>query len=201
MIAHNQIIQEVALWFNVRELDLISKCDSAQYARFVAAHLCVELTNSNHTEIAKMLGYKDHKSIVSAHTYIKNEMVGDTSFTKSIETMKISLKYKERLINSSNIDIFKLAKSVVLQPKREAISLSVDQIVVLAMGYLEMRSVALAGEHLANEMITMVEMSFEELVSKNAEEGPSLYEISKSIIETMAHMAGEPEGNDNATGN
>lgn len=199
MIARYQIIKEVALWFDVSELDIVSHSANGQYARSVAAYLCVELTNRNHTEIAKTLGYKNHKSIVSAHTFIKNEMVGNSAFTKSIETAKISIAYKERLINSSTIDIFKLAKTVALQPQREAISLSVDQISALAIGYLEMRDVALAGEHLALKTKMWIEADEEELTKLSHEEDQSFLEISGSIIDTMAHMAGEENGDTNAT--
>lgn len=191
MIAHHQIIQEVALHFDVSEIEITSGRDAKLFARYYTAYMLVELTNSSHTEIAKTLGYKTISSVRVAYDHFKNELVGNKSLSKTVEKIKKSIEFKSRLINASNIDIYELAKSVAKQPQRKAISLSVNEIAALAMGYLEMRDVALAGEHLAHEIMPDIEFNIKYNVSQNPYQTQELYEISKTIIDTMAHMAGE----------
>ena len=83
------IIQAVAEHFNIPELDLVGQKRNKEivYPRQVAMYLCREITGINYTEIASLLGKKDHTTILYGIDKIDKAIKKDESLRNSIEIL------------------------------------------------------------------------------------------------------------------
>ena len=87
------IIDVVAEHFNITSEEIRSKKRDAKYAypRQVAMYLCREMTEDSLVDIAKMLGKKDHSTVINGCKKIANEIENSTSAKNNIDVIKKKL--------------------------------------------------------------------------------------------------------------
>ena len=84
------IINVVAEHFNVKPEDITSKKRNAEFVqpRQVVMYLCLELTDTSFTNIGKLLGKKDHTTIIHGVKKIEEEIKVNDEIRNKIETIK-----------------------------------------------------------------------------------------------------------------
>ena len=84
------IINVVAEHFGVKPEDITSKKRNAEFVqpRQVVMYLCRELCDMSLSNIGKLLGKKDHTTVILGINKINEEMVDNPEFKKRIYTIK-----------------------------------------------------------------------------------------------------------------
>ena len=84
------IINVVAEHFGVKPEDITSKKRNAEFVqpRQVVMYLCRELCDMSLSNIGKLLGKKDHTTVIHGINKINEEMVDNPEFKKRIDTIK-----------------------------------------------------------------------------------------------------------------
>ena len=89
-ITPDLIISEVAKYFNTTKETIISKKRTKEIVlpRQVSMYLCRELTDTSFDEIGKIMGGKDHSTIIHGHNTISDELSTNDTLREDIEELK-----------------------------------------------------------------------------------------------------------------
>ena len=92
-ITSKLIIDVVAEHFNITPEEIRSQKRDARYAypRQVAMYLCRKMTDDSFLDIAKMLGKKDHSTVINGYKRISNELDTSETARNNIEVIKKKL--------------------------------------------------------------------------------------------------------------
>ena len=87
------IIEVVADHYGISIDQMISKSRSAQYVkpRQIAMYLCEEMTEATKTDVGKLLGDRDHSTVISGINKIKEEYNTKEDYKHEIDTIKNKL--------------------------------------------------------------------------------------------------------------
>ncbi len=88
------IQQKVALYFNIKLEDMISKkrTRTVAYPRQIAMYLCRELTTESLPKIGNHFGGKDHTTVLHAHDKIATEIANDITISHTIHDLVNKIK-------------------------------------------------------------------------------------------------------------
>lgn len=89
-ITPDLIISEVAKYYNTTKETIISKKRTKEIVlpRQVSMYLCRELTDTSFDEIGKVMGGKDHSTVMHGHSTISEELSTNTSLKEDIDTLR-----------------------------------------------------------------------------------------------------------------
>ncbi|MCM1263634.1 MAG: chromosomal replication initiator protein DnaA [Butyrivibrio sp.] len=84
------IIEVVAEYFNIKPEDITSKRRNSEFvqARQIVMYLCRELTDTSFSSIGKILGKKDHTTVIHGVNKINEEIVNNEDLKNKIDSIK-----------------------------------------------------------------------------------------------------------------
>ena len=84
------IIEVVAEHFGVSREDITSKKRNSEFVqpRQVVMYLCRKLTDTSYVNIGKLLGKKDHTTIIHGVNKIEDELKNNDELASKVETIK-----------------------------------------------------------------------------------------------------------------
>ena len=83
------IIEVVAEHFNIQASDILSKKRNSEVVvpRQIVMYLCREMTETPLTSVAKLLGKKDHTTIIHGHKKVAADMETNPSMKATVDTI------------------------------------------------------------------------------------------------------------------
>lgn len=93
-ITEEDIIEEVASYYNMTDSQITSKVRTSQIAlaRRIAMYLCREMLNTPYLKIGKIFGGRDHSTVITAVVKVETELKTDTQLQNAISAIKKRLK-------------------------------------------------------------------------------------------------------------
>ncbi len=93
-LTEEDIIEEVASYYNMTDSQITSKVRTSQIAlaRRIAMYLCREMLDTPYLKIGKIFGGRDHSTVITAVLKVETELKTDTQMQSAISAIKKRLK-------------------------------------------------------------------------------------------------------------
>ena len=185
MLRPDEVIAHVSMVGRISVADLTGFAldrDSCNW-RSLAIYLVVNVCRLNHTEAAGVFN-RERSSITHAITGVRERAEADTVFARLIASMELALEYRTALAATGGVDTLAVAERVAVNPRRQSVQVSAQEVTALAFGVIDLWEIASAAE----AILPMIGDA--QLASLPAEDALRFHAIQRAILNAIDTIAG-----------
>ncbi len=183
------MIAAAATAFGITYRDITSdrRTRRERTARMVAMYTVRMATGLSYPMIGKAFGSRDHTTVMHSVRTIEEKIQTDPSLAALVNSLIQAAEYRELVVARGTVNVLGLARQIIVNPRRAAISASTYEVVALGKALIDLWEVASAAEVLAADVEVMLSQDDDSPAALR------MRALAGAIRNELCVLAGEPE--------